>query len=562
MQYDIIFSVLNSKYVHSSLAPWCLYSSLKKEVPTAKADVYESTINVNIEEILRELVLLDSKIYSFSCYIWNIEKTLELAGRLKKAKPDSKILLGGPEVSFNCEEVFENNSYIDFIISGEGEEPVSEFVNTFLNNGDFSKIKGLSYKGLIKEPYISEKEYVSPYCDKYFERLDKKIAYIETSRGCPYRCAFCLSGRAGAIRYFSNERIYPEIAKLASSGIKTLKFIDRTFNSDYKRANDIFEFILTHSGKAFPKDVCFHFEIAGDILKEETFEILKKAPTGLFQLEIGLQSFNEKTLKQINRKTNLSKLVNNIKRLLEFNNMHIHIDLIAGLPYEDFNSFKETFNKAYFIKADMLQLGFLKVLHGSPIRENKEKYPCEFSKNASYEVISTPYISSLELDKIRIVEDVLERLYNSGRFLNTLDYVFEKNIFTPFDFFLLFGEYISSSQNGISLDRYSELFFEFLTEHCHFDKIEIRDLLALDRLLSNNSGKMPAFLKTEDALYSKIKKYLNEKRKNLHFIILYSKNEIAFVDPLSKKEKNGNFVPLFVDKNEFVYKYITSQEQL
>jgi len=561
MKYDIIFSVLNSKYVHSSLAPWCLYSHLKNEYSAVNARVYESTINVDTNIILNELVSFDSYIYSFTCYIWNIGKTLEIAENLKRNKPESIILLGGPEVSYNCEEILNREKYVDFIICGEGEEPLADFIKEYNGDKNFSSVKGLSYKGNIKEPYISKKEYISPYCSEYFKNLDKKIAYIETSRGCPYRCAFCLSGREGAVRYFSDDRIYKEIALLASSGIKTLKFVDRTFNADYKRANEIFKFIITHSGEAFPGDVCFHFEIAGDILREETFEILSKAPIGLIQLEIGLQSFNEKTLEAINRKTNINKLIVNIKRLLSLKNMHIHIDLIAGLPKEDFISFKETFNKAYSLKADMLQLGFLKVLHGSPLRVNTNKFPCKFKSTAPYEVISTPYISSDELNKIRLVEDALERLYNSSRFLNTLDFIFENSDYKPFDLFYEFGEFISLCKKGISLDEYSYKFFEFLTEKCGFDKSVVRDIMSLDRLCSNKSGKMPHFLKVEDSFYSKIKKFINESGKKSNFVILYTQNKIAFVDSTAKTQKNGNFTPILTDKDEFISKYLISPEQ-
>ena len=230
-------------------------------------------------------------------------------------------------------------------------------------------------------------------------------------------------------------QVKKDIINLSLSGTKTIKFVDRTFNADSKRANEIIKFILDNRGSHIPENVCFHFEIAGDILDEESIKILNSAPKGSIQLEIGMQSFNEKTLAYINRKTNTAKLIENIKKLLAPGNLHIHIDLIAGLPFEGLESFEHSFDIGYNLRSNMLQLGFLKLLHGAEMRENFEKYPCEFSKEPPYEVISTQWTDENDLALLHKVEDALERLYNSGRFIETVDYVLDKTCSTPFKFF-------------------------------------------------------------------------------------------------------------------------------
>lgn len=537
---------LNSKYIHSSLAPWYLLSSIKSSLPEVEAAVYENTINADFENILEDLLNLDAEIYGFSCYIWNIEYVIKVAEKIKAVKKDVLILLGGPEVSYNCEEVLKNYIFVDYIISGEGEDAI---VN-FLSGKDIKTIEGLSFRGNISAPAILKNEPLSPFCDEYFENLRGRIAYIETSRGCPYSCAFCLSGRCGSVRYFNLENVFKNIIKLANSGTKTVKFVDRTFNANSERANKIITFILENSGKLFPGDVCFHFEIAGDILKEETINILKKAPVGLFQLEIGLQTFNEDTLEYINRRTDTEKLISNIKKLISLNNMHIHVDLIAGLPLEDMASFKNTFNRAYYLKSDMLQLGFLKLLHGSPMRNDSSKFSCRYSSRPPYEVIDTPWLSSDELKLLHRCENALDRLYNSGRFLQVLDYlVFEKKV-EPFKLFCDFGVFSEKIENT-SLDEYSKMFFEYVITNLDNDRNLIRDKFVCDRMASNSSGKLPEFLKEERNEYSQIKRCLKSKGIKENFAILSTK-KLAVFQNKSVKEKNGRFNLIFKEFDELI----------
>ena len=258
---------------------------------------------------------------------------------------------------------------------------------------------------------------------------------------------------------------------MTTSGTQTVKFVDRTFNANVERANEILLFIKENYGKSIPQGVCFHFEIAGDILRESTLEILSSMPCGAVQLEIGMQSFNEETLKTINRKTDTKKLVENIRKLINFNNMHIHIDLIAGLTGEDLESFKNSFNIAYSLKAHMLQMGFLKLLHGADMRENREKYPCTFNDEPPYEVTSTPWLSADELRMLKNCEDAVDRLYNSGRFLLTLEYLADEVGISPFDIFNDFGNCVNG--NKMRLSDYSEMLYDFFSSKC--DKEILRE---------------------------------------------------------------------------------------
>ncbi len=548
--YDIVICSLSAKYPHMSLAPWCLFSSIKQNVTNCNAFVYENTINSNFDKTLEELISYNSHIYAFSCYIWNISIVLKLCNAIKKQLPNVTILLGGPEVSYNANEVLAENNFVDFVISGEGERPICEFLNQHFGEKKYINVSGLCFRGRIEKPFICDIEPLSPYGEEFFEKVSGRILYIETTRGCPYSCAFCLSGRCGGVRYFSLDRVFSEIKVLANSGTKTIKFVDRTFNANTERANKILSFIIENSGKTFKSDVCFHFEIAGDILRESTFEILNSAPYGLFQLEIGMQTFNEKTLKHINRKTNTKKLIDNIKRLISFGNIHIHVDLIAGLPFEGITSFEETFLKAYSLGADMLQLGFLKLLHGSPMREESKKFPCEYSKIPPYEVTSTPWLSKEDLMLLKKCEDALERLYNSGRFLSVLDYLVNELNANSFKLFCEFGTFVDTD---LSLDDYSKAFYEWILHKFDIEPGKLRDLFVIDRLSSNSSGKLPAFLKNDCKLYKKIKKFLKSNMHLTGFAVLSDGKTAVFQDKKAPRKRGGRFNLIYKELSDNMF---------
>lgn len=550
----VIIACLNSKYIHASLAPWCLLSGVREFCASSvNAKVMEATINSDINTFAEQIINENPDVISFSSYIWNIEKTLELC-KILKEKIGCTIILGGPEVSYRAKNVLENFPFVDFVLSGEGEKSFPFFIDTYINKGNFNKVSGLSYRAQESIITIPEEECTetppSPYKDEFFDNLKGRISYIETSRGCPYRCAFCLSGRCSPLRFFDIEQVKTDILKLAVSGTKTIKFVDRTFNAKADRANEILEFILSNYRDKIPEGTCFHFEIAGDILKESTLDILSKAPKGVFQLEIGMQSFNEATLKAINRKTDTKNLIGNIKKLISFGNMHIHIDLIAGLTGEDIKSFERSFDIGYSLKANMLQMGFLKLLHGAEMRENKEKYPCEFNANPPYEVTSTPWLSNEEIVKLKKCEDALERMYNSGRFLFTLDYLLEECGYTPFKLFMDFGNEING--NKMSLSDYAIHIYYYFKEFA--DPERLRETLICDLLSSSSALQIPEIFKIKnDPLYKKAKKHFTEDKNALNKVaILYKSQRIFVVNQWSEKDFNGRYQSDFYDLKDFI----------
>ena len=505
-----LICALNTKYVHSSLAPWCLKAGVREYGRGTDCYIFEGTVNEDEDKLFFKIMEYDADIIGFSTYIWNKKMMLSLAKKVKEAR-NVITVFGGPEVSYNQKEILELYPFVDLVISGEGEEPFGRLCS----GGSAAEIPGISYrengKIIEKPPHVSEKEPPSPYTREYFESLNGRISYIETSRGCPFKCAFCLSGRSLGVRFFDIERSKKEIIELACSGTKTVKFIDRSFNADRKRARELLSFIISQYGAKIPNGVCFHFEIEGSLLDEETFDILKKAPKGAIQVEIGLQSFNRDTLGAINRRRDTDVLSENIRRIVSLGNIHVHIDLIAGLPYEDIYSFEKSFNKALSLEPHMLQLGFLKLLYGSELRENTD-YVFDFDEEPPYEVRSTPHISRKELFDLHKIEDVLERLYNSSRFKNTCKYL-HSLYESPFLMYKGFAEYLSEHKTGNSLDDFSFDVFTYFSSQKHVSADVLRDKMAYDRLSSNREGSLPEFLKIHTPLIKELLNHLESDVK-------------------------------------------------
>ncbi len=547
MPFSALLCVLNAKYVHSSPAPWCLLAGVREYAPNISAQVLEATINEKEEDVLARILQNKPSVVTFTCYIWNITETLSLARRIKAVMPSVIIALGGPEVSYNAHEVLEACTDIDYILSGEGEESVPAFLSC-LEKGEEptqQKVCGLCTRGEIGLPCVLGKDVPSPYTEEYISALGGRIAYLETSRGCPYSCAFCLSGRCGRPRYFSLEKAFENIILLSNSGTQTVKFIDRTFNANPAHANAILRFILDNYGVKIPKGVCFHFELAGDILREETFALFEKAPSGAFQLEIGMQSFCEKTLSEVRRKTDTSVLKKNIQRLVAMRNMHVHIDLIAGLPFENLEIFSQSFNTAYALGADMLQLGFLKLLHGSAMREEPDNFPCEFSKLPPYEIISTPWLSKQDIKALKCAEDALERIYNSGRFRLTAEYMLKTTGLTPFELYMQIGAVPAKT----TLDEYAQFIYEKCVDMPNVQKNLLRDALVCDILASNNTGRLPKCLQIKDDLLRKAVIALAEnpetmpkKRIKRGVALLYGAKSAVFVDYTQKNPVTGRYL--------------------
>ncbi len=525
---------INSKYVHSSLAAWYLSASL--EEAGYECLVHEGSINESEDKLFSSLVELNADIYCFSSYIWNITLVLSLSKRLKEYDEGVTIVLGGPEVAYRAESVLKDYPYIDYVISGEGEVPIVSLVSSCQKGISPFENKAISGRMgseiIVGEPCVELTDPPCPYSSKYLDALKGRIAYIETSRGCPFKCAYCLSG-VQKMRFFDINRAKKDILTLARASCKTVKFIDRTFNADEERAYEIFSFILEERERGvIPPFVTFHFEIAGELITERTLALLKKVPVGLFQFEIGVQSFNKNTLRAINRRTNTERLALVIKELSSQNNIHIHADLIAGLPYEDIDSFRCTYNELYRLGSHKLQLGFLKLLYGSSMRETPELYPCEYEKLPPYTVKSTPWLSAEDFEVIKSAERANDAIFYSARFNRTVEYLLKASRLDPFSLAVFLGERVCS-ETSASLFSLFERIYGACSALEGVDGGILRDMLLFDRIAYDNSCVIPKSLRVEDARLPRIARFLREKYNVCNGVrmsvgILYSEGSVVF----------------------------------
>lgn len=430
----ILLTTLNSKYVHSNLALKYLYTVVAGE--NSHVEVREFTINNDPGYIFSELVRANCDMVCFSCYIWNIEQIKILAGDVKKARPDLKILVGGPEVSFNGIDFIRDNSWVDYIICGEGEYSFYRLCQV-LESRDrrFDTVPGLIYRqdGRIFVNGLTDNMDFNliPFPYSLLDCEDDRVVYYESSRGCPFRCSYCLSSAETSVRFLDVNRVKRELRYFLYKKPKQVKFIDRTFNSRPERAYEIFKYLIDNDNGV----TNFHFEICADLLDDRTLCLLSMARKGLFQMEIGIQSANPATLTAIGRRDNIYPVLYNTERLIKLGNIHTHVDLIAGLPYESYGIFARSFDKVYDLKADMLQLGFLKVLCGTPIYNQIEAHNIKYRKHAPYEVISTAYISAEELVRLKMIENMVDVYYNRGGFGSTLDFLIKASDMGAFGFY-------------------------------------------------------------------------------------------------------------------------------
>ncbi len=551
----VVLCSINSKYIHSSLAVWYLFAAAKNIETNHSVKVVESTINNQVEDIVANISRENPDVVGISTYIWNVDYVHKVAQTLKLINPNLKIFLGGPEASFDAENLVKKD-YVDFIIKGEGEIPFIKLLEEDFATEPKEIIQG------ICGPYIN------PYTPEYLESLNGRICYLETSRGCPFSCGFCLSGRDETVRFFDIEESKKNILLLANSGAKTVKFVDRTFNCNDKRGREIFEFIAVEREKGnIPNDVVFHCEVETDLFTQSTLDYLKTLPKGLFQFEAGLQSFNVETLKAVNRRTDMDKLVHNLKEIVSGENIHLHIDLIAGLPYENFNSFARSFNQAYDIHSNVIQLGFLKLLKGSTLEREKEKYNYRSWDYAPYQVVSCDTISYNDLLELKKCEDAVEHLLNSGKFPFSVQYLIESTKLTAFDFFYKFGCYVF--EKGIkspSLEKYAQTLFEFYKDYSGVDSGVLRDMLVKDRIVTDNTGRVFTFTHIQDNNFKKITTALKQEKVKIFdnqieklakgkigFAIMYKNDMVIIADYTNKNPVTGQYSYKEVPLCEFLF---------
>jgi len=503
---------INSKFIHSNLAVRYIMAYLKKH--NIDANILEFSINDSFDNIIKHIYLSKSDILGFSCYIWNREIIMKLGPSLKKIMPDSKIVLGGPEISYDIEPTMGENPWIDFIIFGEGEETFFEFANAYLSDDkNYENIDGLAFRQNNKIYVNKPRKPISnldtiPFPYDEFSYPENKIIYYETSRGCPFRCQYCLSSIEPGVRYFSLDRVFHDIDRLISNNVKQVKLVDRTFNCNRGRAIKIMEYILNKNG-----NTNFHFEISAKFIDSKFLELIKKAPKGLFQFEIGVQSTNDVTLNAITRNESFNDIKDNIAELVKIGNCHIHLDLIAGLPFEDIKSFANSFNNVFFLRPHMLQLGFLKLLRGSKLRLDAEKYGIIFNQHPPYEVLSTEHLSYDDILLLKEIEELVEIYNNSGRFTQSINYLIENHYNDPFRFFrelCAFYADMNVLNRSIKVIEHYELLYKFVEKNIGVSTT-FNELLKYDFFISLGDN-MPQCIKRFDN--SKIKNWVTQFLKN------------------------------------------------
>ncbi|TYS70988.1 DUF4080 domain-containing protein [Sutcliffiella horikoshii] len=464
----IIATTLNAKYIHTNLAIRYLKAYAE---PEYTVDLVEYTIKDPVMNIVSDLIQRKPDVIGFSCYIWNIEETIKVMSMLKKINPELILVLGGPEVTYDVSEWLDRLTDVDFIVLGEGEITFKQLLHEIQGERNFESISGLAYRdGEDKKispqrNKVDLKELPSPYrFEEDLSQLGKRVTYFETSRGCPFSCQFCLSSIEVGVRYFDREKVKEDIRFLMNNGAKTIKFVDRTFNISRSYAMEMFRFLIDEH---LPGTV-FQFEITADIMRPEVIEFLnQEAPAGLFRFEIGVQSTNDATNELVMRKQNFAKLSRTVTMVKEGGKIDQHLDLIAGLPEEDYHSFKKTFNDVFALRPEELQLGFLKMLRGTGLRIRSNDHGYIYMDQAPYEILGNSILSFDDIIRIKQVEDVLEKFWNDHRMDATVEHLVTQVFETPFDFFQEFGAYWDKqgwARIGHQLEDLYKRLYSFLQE--------------------------------------------------------------------------------------------------
>lgn len=490
----IVLTAINSQYVHLNVAVRYLKKYVEKN-SDIKLDIYETNINNQLMNIIKDLFEKQPDMIIFSTYIWNKEYVFSITKELKKILPDVKIALGGPEVSYEWDKIMAENQEIDYIFTGEGEKVLLNFFTK-----DISEVKGVVYKegdnlkynGI--EPLIENLDIIPfPYDDE--ELQDRtKIFYYESSRGCPFNCSYCMSSIDKSVRYYSIDRTKEDLKRFIDSPIKLLKFVDRTFNLSKEKYMAIWRFLLEN----YREGITFHFEINANIFDDETLDFLETVPKGYFQFEIGVQTIDAQAMKSIGRINKLEKLEHNIRRISR--NIHLHLDLIAGLPYETYDKFRESFDYVHRLKPEMIQLGFLKLLKGTKMYDEREKYGYKYFSKPPYEVFLNEFISFAEMVKLKNLEKVLDFYYNSEKFPESVQWIIENHYESAFSFYEDVAEYFDKRGYLKVSHKESTLFtllYEFYLDKGLKNREVFVEYLKYDYLMLGKTGFYPEWFKSE-----------------------------------------------------------------
>lgn len=485
---NVVLSTLNSKFIHSSLA--LRYLKAYGEAHGQAYDIVEYTINMPVLHILSDITEHDIDVLGFACYIWNIEMTLHVVDMVKAVRPDIKIVLGGPEVSFTADELLERCPNIDYIVQGEGEEAFHALVTALHLGNDgldpvIPGVRGRRHGSILGSAEAVEVRDLStipfPYTEEDMDDLEHKIIYYESSRGCPFSCQYCLSGNKNTVRFFPQERTLEELQWFIDHGVKQVKFVDRTFNCAPHHHRPLMEFMRDSD-----TDMNFHLEMEPELMTEWETNILCETPPGRIQIEVGVQSTHKKTLDAINRYNDWPYIQKSIRPIIQAGRTHVHMDLIVGLPHEDFNRFGQSFNDLFSLQPHALQIGFLKLLKGSGVRRMRE-YKYVADPLAPYEVLSTHVLPYDDVRFLKYFEDVFERFYNSERFRTTFGYIGQQLIHGETDAFTYFCDmtraWLKEGNHKVNLkdiDQIEFLYRFFLAK----DDTIAAELLQYDTLVS------------------------------------------------------------------------------
>lgn len=559
----LLLAAVNAKYIHSNLAVYSM-----KAYCRAFADhieLAEYTINQQEDEILKDLYRKKPEILCFSCYIWNISFIKELIRNVKKILPDTVIWAGGPEVSYDAEQFLEEMPEVFGVMCGEGEETFRELTQYYVNlerntekGTELEKIDGIVFrKGkeiqkTAPRAILDMDTLVFPYQD--MELFHHRIIYYESSRGCPFSCSYCLSSIDKKLRFRSTKLVKQELQFFLDNQVPQVKFVDRTFNCKKEHALEIWRYIQEHDNQV----TNFHFEIAADLLTEEEIALIHTMRPGLIQLEIGVQSTNEDTIREIRRKTSFEKISQKVRQVQAGKNVHQHLDLIAGLPLEGYDSFRKSFDDVYGLRPQQLQLGFLKVLKGSYMYEKREEYGCVYKQRGPYEVLSTNWLSYGEICRLKGIEDMVEVYYNSGQFTRTIE-ALEKEFSDAFAMYEALADfYEKKGYFGIShtrIRRY-EILLEFLEEQGKEDLAYFRERMVFDLYARENLKTRPVWAGEQKLYKEQIQNFYRKEAEEPRLLRQYggyqprqlekmTHLEVFTYDVLSQKREKGQYPVLF-----------------
>lgn len=559
----LLLAAVNAKYIHSNLAVYSM-----KAYCRAFADhieLAEYTINQQEDEILKDLYRKKPEILCFSCYIWNISFIKELIRNVKKILPDTVIWAGGPEVSYDAEQFLEEMPEVFGVMCGEGEETFRELTQYYVNlerntekGTELEKIDGIVFrKGkeiqkTAPRAILDMDTLVFPYQD--MELFHHRIIYYESSRGCPFSCSYCLSSIDKKLRFRSTKLVKQELQFFLDNQVPQVKFVDRTFNCKKEHALEIWRYIQEHDNQV----TNFHFEIAADLLTEEEIALIHTMRPGLIQLEIGVQSTNEDTIREIRRKTSFEKISQKVRQVQAGKNVHQHLDLIAGLPLEGYDSFRKSFDDVYGLRPQQLQLGFLKVLKGSYMYEKREEYGCVYKQREPYEVLSTNWLSYGEICRLKGIEDMVEVYYNSGQFTRTIE-ALEKEFSDTFAMYEALADfYEKKGYFGIShtrIRRY-EILLEFLEEQGKEDLAYFRERMVFDLYARENLKTRPVWAGEQKLYKEQIQNFYRKEAEEPRLLRQYggyqprqlekmTHLEVFTYDVLSQKREKGQYPVLF-----------------